>query len=535
VATPNVGVIIPVHKSQRDHKWLKTAIQSLPEGVPVTVAENDGDVAGAVNEAVRASESKWVLVLGSDDEAGPQMLDRMLGLAFNAEVVYPACLEINERNEVFAEEAADPFCPHRLLSDMYVPPGSLVLREAFLDVGGYRGEPAPFESWDLYVRGVRKGWRFKPAVGAFYYRRIHEGSRTFGKTPQAVRGLVVGAEQDYKATFYYQASHACAYLRCQVPARHLPGTARPELIANVIPVEGLERSPESAEEIDRIEFPLHNGAGILQFAGDSTWAVLSMHLQEAGHKVLVDVDDNYLNDLGETIRKQTNWGVNIGDSIHTAQGHRWIVKNADGVIVTTEQLARSYRKFNENVYVIPNPVDASDWYPINTDDGVFRVGWFASRSHLKDIPLVTRALEWASQQDGVEVVTMGLDPLFKFPYKHYEWVDDLDTYRVALGLLDVGLAPIKPNPFSVYRSDVKASEYTMGGAAVICSDVPSYVDWTHEENCLKAQSAKDFYHHVKRLVQNKDEARSLAGQGRKWVDENRSIQALLPLWEEAIS
>jgi hypothetical protein len=113
-------------------------------------------------------------------------------------------------------------------------------------------------------------------------------------------------------------------------------------------------------------------------------------------------------------------------------------------------------------------------------------------------------------------------------------VDDLDTYRMMMGVLDIGVAPVIPNPFSIFRSDVKFSEYTMGGAAVVVSDVAPYKALTHEENCLKAAGAKDFYHHIKRLVQNRDEVKQLAQAGRDWVDANRNIHVLMPLWEEAL-
>lgn len=529
-------VVIPVHERDKDADWVKQAVASFPEGTPYLVAVNDGDVAGAVNAAVEQAATKWVLPFG-DDAAHPMMLEGLLSVAFNCQVVYPEAFDMDERLERLVEKyPAVSFCGHRLLSDFYIPYQSLVLRNAWLELGGWRQEAAPLEGWDMFVRGWRAGWRFKPANSAAFYRRLRDGSRTMEFDKPRLREVVVGDDvPDFKATFYYQATHACAYLRCILPARHLPGVARPDLYAQVLLREGVSEA-QQAEDVEKIAFPFHAGdAAVMQFAGDATWALMTHALQDQGVRVLVEVDDNYLYHPGRKIGGKSNWGAKIGQEVHTYQGHRSIVKWADGVIVTTERLAQSYRKFNSNVYVIPNPVDPVDWAHVKrNDDGVFRIGWFASRSHQPDIKLVRAALKWASEQPDVEVLVMGIDPKFPFPYGQLPWVDDLDTYRMLLGLVDVGLAPVVPSSFSVFRSDVKASEYTMGGAAVVCSDVAPYADWRHEETCFKASSADDFKRYVQHLVGNRDEARQMAAEARRWVDGHRDIRKLVPLWEEAL-
>ena len=352
-------------------------------------------------------------------------------------------------------------------------------------MGGYRAEAAPLEAWDLYIRGQQAGWRFKPCAITCYDVRMVEKP-----PPPKELAARLRVEQELLATFYYQASHPCAYLRCILPAKALPGLAHPDLYV------------VTTEEAEDVVFPFHQGdAAVLQFAGDKSWALMQEFLQHQGVRTLVEVDDNYLYDPGHKIRGKSNWGRKIGDSMHTYEGHRLIVKRANGVIVTTERLARSYRKFNENVFVIPNPVDPFDWAHVQRhDDGIFRVGWFASTSHMTDIPLIREGLAWASRQKGVEVVIMGIQPKWKFPFTQLPWVDDMDMYRLMMGTLDVGVCPIVPDSFSVFRSDVKASEMTMGGAAVICSEQPPYADRVHESDCLKASSSSEFLAHIKRLV-----------------------------------
>lgn len=524
-----------MRSGDEDSDWLKQAVGSFPEGTPYLVAAG-GDYAEAVNEAVQAAGTKWIIVFSDDNVAAPFMLEHLLSHGFAADVVYPGIMDVDpDLERQLGGDPVPPFCGHRLLYDNYVPSASMVLRESFLAIGGYRSEAAPLEAWDMYVRGQRAGWRFKPTQTTFYYKRNRLEGRTATLDKAKLREVVVGDEPDMLATFYYQATHACAYLRCILPARYLPGVADGNMYSHVRLKDGVE-APQGEDDIEAIEFPYHHGkTAVMQFAGDSTWAILQHHLQENGIRTLVEVDDNYLTDPGKEVRTKSNWGQKIGSAMHTYQGHRYITGWADGVIVTTEQLASAYRRVNENVFVIPNPVDPWDWRHLKRkDDGIFRIGWLASHSHTKDIPLVTRAMEWASRQKDVEVVCLGITPGWKFKHTQLPWVDDLDAYRMMMGMVDVGVCPVVPDQFSLFRSDVKASELAMGGAAVVCSDVPPYADWTHEQSCLKARSAKDFYHHIKRLVSDREETRALADEGRKWVDANRNIHRLMPLWEEAL-
>lgn len=272
----------------------------------------------------------------------------------------------------------------------------------------------------------------------------------------------------------------------------------------------------------------------MQFAADSTWALQLLAFQAKGIRVLMETDDNYFGMTDRTIQRRANWVDRIGEGMHSVQGHRWITQESDGVICTTDELAKQYRKVNPNVYVCPNTVDPRDWPEPVESDGIFRVGWFASRSHTQDIPLVTRALEWASRQKDVQVLVMGVPTDWKFPYVRVPWQDELADYREAMQYLDLAVAPITPNPWALCRSDVKWLEYSMGAAASILSDVAPYAD-ADDTNSVKVSNAKGFYHAVKHFVQNRDEARQLGQAAREYVLKHRTIQAQIGLWREAIA
>lgn len=535
----NLTVLIPFKRGGRED-WLKQAITSLPRNQRYLVCMNDGELAEALNEGLRKAGTEFVFRLDADDMVMSTTLDFLVDLAWDVDVTYPSLLLAHEDPTYglrpFEKIEATPFSEHRLLVANNVPACSVFRPEKALAVGGYRDLPM-LDDWDLWVRMMKAGCRFKPVPEAQYLYRQHLGSRNKQKAHLDFDALVrdiVGDGPELKATWYHQKTPATAYWRCVLPARYLPGQVvhHPE-VRNV----GTDDDPV-------LEFPHHRGDSIWQFPGDTSSAVLMCELQEQGHKALVEVDDNYL----APSRYFGGW-VKHQRSSSSLETHRNIVeKIADGVVVTTDHLAKMYRQANEKVFVCPNQIDPRDWPDPEPSNGTFRVGWFASLSHKDDVPLIKRTLEWASKQDGVEVVCMGVGatrvintetgsdvhrPWWKFRYRHIPWSNDMGVYRKLMGQLDVGLAPVKENPWSSCRSDLKALEYAMAGACPVLSDAIPYRGY--EGPCVRATTAKDFLNQVKYLVDHQDEARQIASEAREYVLKHRTVEGNIWRYKEALN
>lgn len=328
-----------------------------------------------------------------------------------------------------------------------------------------------------------------------------------------------------EATFYRQATDAVAYWRCELPARYLPGKVIPS-------VEMTARKLDNG----RVEFVDHEGACILQFPGSQGEARALMVMQAEGIPFLVEVDDNYLDASDPLWRSRSKWGARIQDEHpHSNQGHRWIVEHADGVIVTTPVLADAYGQHNRNVHICRNSIDPDDWPElVKPDDGVFRIGWYASLSHDRDAPLVRRALSWASRQPNVEVVTVGLDPAgWDFAHVNVPWEHHV-VLRASLMRLDVGVAPIVRSSMSSARSDLKVLEYLMAGALPVVSGEAPYEGWRDVPFCLMAWTAADFEERIRWCVRNRDEVRALAREGREFVLAERTFGTEIGAWRTAI-
>src|SRR5690349_5633298 len=86
----DVTVLIPVLRSQKNDQWLQECVTGFPKGTKYLVAENDGDLAGAMNEALALVDTEWVLPFGHDDVPEDFMVEQLLAAGVDADVVYPS-------------------------------------------------------------------------------------------------------------------------------------------------------------------------------------------------------------------------------------------------------------------------------------------------------------------------------------------------------------------------------------------------------------------------------------------------------------
>lgn len=523
---PEVTAILAIHETEGNREWLKQALASLPVGMPYLIVENTGDVSQARNDGIQAAETEYVLLMDADDYWERDALAPMWTAVQNADVVYPSVVHCDQDTlKPYEYVPAAAFCPVRLQEWNYIPGCALARRSAILNVGGYRDMPL-LEDWDLWVRLMRDGARFTPCEESVYRYRQVKGSRNdqdFDATHY--HQLIVGEYREPVATFYHGDSAAQTYYRCQVPARDLHAIVRKD--QNIFTDTG--------------DFPAHKGAAIWSYPGLGTQAVAMAMMQEQGIRVLVEVDDNYL----RMPPGGGHWVKKLSRDRPSVAAHRKIVPWADGIITATEYLAEQYRRVNDNVFVCPNQLEPRDW-PTDPErqDGPTRIGFAGGAQHLRDMWLAMPGIRWALE-NGCELVINGLLPtntkgqpiipkwLDGTPFTWLPWTNDLRSYRKNLELFDIGLAPLDDrHDWTKGKSDLKALEYLAVGALPILSDAVPYKDW--HGRLPMAGDATGFREQVKWAVKNPDAARDMMLEQREYVLEERTVQANLWRWQEAV-
>lgn len=351
--------------------------------------------------------------------------------------------------------------------------------------------------------------------------------------PAFLHKIPENTETDLVATWWPQKRGGNSYYRCEIPAKHLPG------ITVDLMFSALRRTGPGS-----VVMPEQRGeTSIWSYPATATRGILMRSMQLGGFHVMIEVDDNYLvsstfqDSLIAHGRSPWHRGYDRSEEDRPSlEAHREIVSFVDAIIVATEPLAEAYRQVHDTVHLCRNSIDTEDWpEPEKPNDGVFRIGYAGSTSHVYDFLDITRALSWAAQQPNVEVVVFG-EQLAKnagFPCRVVPWTNDLSEYRASLSLLDIGLCPLRRSAWTDCKSDLKALEYSMAGAAAVVSESPPYQEWVDTDRCLTARTPKEFLKHVKWLVKNQDAAKELAAKSRDYVTGERLIQHEIHKWEAA--
>jgi O-antigen biosynthesis protein len=164
--------------------------------------------------------------------------------------------------------------------------------------------------------------------------------------------------------------------------------------------------------------------------------------------------------------------ADIGDRLKKAVGL------CDRLVVSTEPLARHFRKYSDNIVVSPNRLEKARWLgltPRRRRDGKPRVGWAGAIGHSGDLALIASVVE--ATRNEVDWVFFGMcpDSLRPMIAEYHEWVVLIDYAKTLAKLdLDLAVAPLAPHPFNECKSNLRLLEYGILGYPVLCTDIVPY-------------------------------------------------------------
>lgn len=255
---------------------------------------------------------------------------------------------------------------------------------------------------------------------------------------------------------------------------------------------------------------------------------------DAPHLVY-EIDDDLLaistlkNPLGAALRNQEQRRVMVE-----------CLETADMVTVSTEPLARSLRRFNGNVVVLPNalPPEIFD-VPLSTrrGGGPVLIGWQGSRTH---------EFDWLEVRDALAVVLgehnhvlfrfLGMAYPEKLPMRklsHRPWTTDLGQHYRNQTAFDIGLAPLQNSPFNRCKSALKFMEGAALGIPMVCSRVPAYEALVeHGVTGYLARTPDDWLRYLTLLV-NEPELRVKIGDAARAAAREWTMDKKIHLWEDA--
>lgn len=204
-----VGCVIATHGAEEwsELAWSRAYPSTLGQGFADVIVwhETAATLADARNAAARALPYEALVFLDADDELAPGYLTAMAPLLHGRAVIeftpiipgvvdpyaaaFPSEIDVTDRlpptlgvpavsyvhPNGFEEK---PQIPNRgrwpFLNEAVI--GTLVSRQLFLNVGGFRDIPM-YEDWDLWLRCVDAGAVLQYVEGAVYRAHVRPGSR----------------------------------------------------------------------------------------------------------------------------------------------------------------------------------------------------------------------------------------------------------------------------------------------------------------------------------------------------------------------
>lgn len=211
------------------------------------------------------------------------------------------------------------------------------------------------------------------------------------------------------------------------------------------------------------EFPTHGTRALLE------------SILRSGKPVVYEMDD-LLIDLPHANPNRERMDSNREEMIA-------LLRRADALTVSTEELAACLREHNPNVYVLPNRIDPGIWKRSvrNRTEGPVVIGYAGTATHREDLEMIEEALAKISGRHGDTVAFRFLgyatDRISALPgFRFLPFRRSYREYAAALreSGIDIAVAPLVDSRFNRCKSNIKWLEYSACGIPGVFSDLPPY-------------------------------------------------------------
>lgn len=334
----------------------------------------------------------------------------------------------------------------------------------------------------------------------------------------------------------------CAYVRCLLPQIYNGWWGAMSSLRSG--KESNEQMLKGAQEADIVVFQRPMQKEMLEAA---------LILKQMGKKIVFDNDDTYSPMSGvprlmaEILERQVD-----GKLEDINKMLKEFSSIADLVTVTTPFLKEEYKDYNDNVVILPNMVDPSDWYiPKRNKGNKVRIGIVGSAAMNKDSQILTPILRKLGRRNDVQLVMFGIPKKAEEKIRKYyaheiaywgtmnvEWTPScpIADYMKTLNNLelDIMLIPREDNYFNRCKSNLKFLEASMCEVPVIAQgfkngDSP-YQGVEDSKHMRIASTVEEWEKHIEELVADKELRERMGKEAKEYVLNNYNIKNTHKLW-----
>jgi glycosyltransferase involved in cell wall biosynthesis len=273
-------------------------------------------------------------------------------------------------------------------------------------------------------------------------------------------------------------------------------------------------------------------------------------VRDAGARLIYSLDDNLLDRRADGGEWPTDAQLAVIERLAT---------EADGMLVSTPQLAERMAVYNPRVIVVPNALDERlvvggrlpALPPAFDEPEPVVVGWMGTLTHDEDLIAIAPAIREVARRHGERVrfecvgvvrhdesrrLLDGVPVLYhpqRLPETEYPQFMLWFTRHVRW---DVGIAALADTPFTRGKSDLKYLDYAAIGAAGAYSRVPAYAATVRDgvTGLLADNTAEAWTAALDRLVADAPLRRRLADAAQRELYAGRTLERRAGDWVAAI-
>lgn len=277
---------------------------------------------------------------------------------------------------------------------------------------------------------------------------------------------------------------------------------------------------------------------VIQQARGHGWFRLIGQLQSRDIKVLYEIDD-YVH----SIRKARDHDFREEYTPEQVRQMELCMRRADGMIVSTEYLARRYRAYNRRIWVCPNGLDLARYRlsrpkrPFIDGKQAVTIIWSGATGHGRAIrPWLEVIAGLMSRHRHVRFASIGYpfaqmidsDRALAIPFSA------LETYPAAMTIGDIALAPAGDSGFYRAKSPLRAMEAGALGIPVV-ADPGLYGQVVIDgETGLLAATPAEAEAALERLIASERLRLQLGDAARAHVTERYDMRVVVEHWKKAI-
>lgn len=273
---------------------------------------------------------------------------------------------------------------------------------------------------------------------------------------------------------------------------------------------------------------------VLQQPCGEQWLKLTQAMQEAGKKVLFEVDD-YLHGIAK--REDHHFKDSYDQRVMLM--FEDMMRACDGIITSTEYIAKKYKKFNSKIYVCRNGIDLNRYELSRPDRKTVNIGWAGATGHTKAImPWMNQVL--AIMQQKPETCFVSIGQPFADAIRPY--IDDeraisvpwaaIEQYPSAMSMIDVALAPAGAGGWYLGKSDLRWLEAGALGIPIIANR-KVYKEIEDGVTGFLAENPYMMSEKLMPLIADRELRLRIGDQAKEYVREHRSIQTMSEGWVDA--